>query len=231
MISKRQFSWKSSFVALILTAAPTVAVSAGIEANSLEVHVLDRQSGAAIAEAAVCLGTAAKPDQFGALSTGADGIARFEDLPPNSLLVTVSKRGLQGIQQRLEPVSQKRVIVLKPASGGGGPYCDAPAAAAVAAGGSGLTIERVSVSENPGKVGADEVLVSVKVSGTANQLRVSENADFASASWQAFRSPFAFKPSPGKGSKQVFVQVRHHMQTEGASIEVVSPVERVTYRR
>jgi hypothetical protein len=220
--------WKL-FCALLLSGIPAAIWSAGAP-RSLEVHVLNRQSGGAIAGAAVCLGTAAKPDQFGARHTNADGVARFEDLPPNPLLITASKRGVQGAQQLLEPVSQNRVVVIKVASGGGGPECNAPAAASTATTSAGLAIERVTISATP-ESGSNEVLVSLKVSGKVNQVRASEQPDFAGADWQAFHSPLAFKASPGNGEKQLYVQVRHHVQAEGAVIEVVSPVERVRYRR
>ena len=230
MASKNGF-WGFSLCALALVGLPLAALSAGFESHSLEVHVLDRQNGNAIESAAVCLGTAAKTDQFGALRTNADGIARFEDLPPNSLLVTVSKRGLQGNQQLLEPMSQHRVIVLKVAAGGGGPQCDAPASAPVAGAASSLKIDRVKISEESNDSSSDQISVSVKVSRMANQVRISESADFAGAQWQEFRSPLTFKVAPGKGVKQLYVQVRHHVQTEGAVIEVVSPVKQVRFRR
>ena len=220
-----------SLCVVALVGFPPAALPAGFESHSLEVHVLDRQSGNAIDSAAVCLGTAAKTDQFGARRTNADGITRFEDLPPNSLLVTVSKRGLQGNQQLLEPMSQHRVIVLKVAAGGGGPQCDAPPAAAVADATSGLKIDRVKISQGADGGNSNQISVSVKVSRMANQMRISESADFAGAQWQEFRSPVAFKVAPGRGVKQLYVQVRHHVQTEGAVIEVVSPVEQVRFRR
>ncbi|MCO6414366.1 MAG: carboxypeptidase regulatory-like domain-containing protein [Thiogranum sp.] len=220
--------WKLLCV-LLLTGAPVAVWSAGAP-RSLEVHVLNRQSGEVIAGAAVCVGTAAKLDQFGARRTNSDGIARFEDIPPNALLITASKRGVQGAQQFLEPVAQNRVVIVKVASGGGGPECNAPAAEPMATSGAGLKIERVTVSDAPAG-GSAGVLLSLKVSGKANEVRASETSDFAGADWQAFRSPLPFTVSPGKGEKQLYVQVRHHVQAEGAVIEVVSPVERVRYRR
>lgn len=228
MATNQLYSWKL-LCALLLTGVPAAVWSAG-DPRSLEVHVLNRQSGDPIVGAAVCLGTAAKSDQFGARRTNADGVARFKDVPPNSLLITASKRGVQGAQQLLEPVSQNRIVVVKVASGGGGPECNAPAATATATSGAGLTIERVTISDAP-QGGNGGVLVSLKVSGKANQVRASEQPDFAAADWQAFRSPLPLTVSPGTGEKQLYVQVRHHVQAEGAVIEVVSPVERVRYRR
>jgi len=76
----------------LLLAVATPAWSAGFGNNWLEVRVVDRQSGAPVGQAAVCLGTAARPDQFGARRATADGTVRFADLPVNRMLLTASYR-------------------------------------------------------------------------------------------------------------------------------------------
>ena len=203
------------------------ASSIGDELNWLEVQVLNKQTGAVVSDAAVCLGTSARPDQFGAVRTDNRGIVRFNELLPNPLLLTVSKQGYQGKQQLLEPLYQNRVLVMKLVSGGGGPHCDAPAAAVDREVSTGLAIERVRVKADGG---SGNVLVSVSVSGTANQIRVSEQADFSDVTWQDLKPDVTYTPSEGKGLKQIYVQVRRVAKVKGASIEVLSATEKVQYR-
>ena len=64
--------------ALAVVSASVFSVAA--EPNWLEVRVFDKHSERAVSNAAVCLGTTAKPDQFGAERSNADGVVRFENL-------------------------------------------------------------------------------------------------------------------------------------------------------
>lgn len=214
---------------LLLAGFSGPASSLGDELNWLEVQVLNKQTGAVVSDAAVCLGTSARPDQFGAVRTDNRGIVRFNELLPNPLLLTVSKQGYQGKQQLLEPLYQNRVLVMKVVSGGGGPQCDAPAAAVDREVSTGLAIERVRVRADSA-AGTGNVLVSVSVSGAANQVRISEQADFSDAAWQDLKPDVMYTPSEGKGAKQIYVQVRRVAKVKGASIEVVSATEKVQYR-
>lgn len=198
--------------------------------NWLEVHVFDKQSGKALSAAAVCLGTTARPDQFGAQRTNQKGVVRFEELGqiPAALLATVSRPGYQGRKQLLEPLRQSRVLEMRIVSGGGGPVCDAAVAASDAGTSSGLDIERVNVRADSSAAG--QVLVSVKVSGAANQIRISEQADFSGAAWRDLQPSVPFTLSPGKGLKQIHVQVRRYAKVEGATIEVMSAPVTSVYR-
>lgn len=230
---------KSTYFRTIFLVSSVIAVfsasvfSASAESRWLEVRVSDKQSGRAIADASVCLGTTARPNQFGAMRANADGVVRFEDLMqiPAPLLATVSKRGFQGRQQLLEPLYQSRVLVMKIAPGGGGPECDAPSDVAEADVSSGLTISRIDVSADPSAADSGKVLISTVVSGSVNQIRITEKADFYDASWQAYQPAVAFSLSEGKGLKQIQVQVRRVSEAEGARIQVVSPPKKVQYRR
>ena len=200
----------------------------GFGTNWLEVRVLDKQNGSAVSEAAVCLGTSANPHQFGARRSDASGAVRFDDLLSDSLVVTVSKNGYQGREQRIESLNQARVVVLKLAPGGGGPDCDAPAAATPVDVSSGLAIDGVSIRKDPGE--SARILVSVRASGPANQVRISEQVDFVGSDWQPLEQPTPYDLSDAEGARQIYVQVRRHVESQGASIEVISPVERVQYR-
>ncbi len=232
MNNKRNNIWSACLLGALLGVSSTNAFSFSAEDRWLEVHVLDRQTGNAVNEAAVCLGTTARPDQFGARRSDKDGVVRFEDLSqrPVAMLATVSKSGYQGRQQLLEPLHQSRILIVKVVSGGGGPQCDAPLAPAEEDTGSGLIIERIIVKPDSAAEGSGQVLVSVQVSGKANQIRISEQADFTAATWQALAPTVTYTTSQGKGVKQIHVQVRRQARTTGASIEVVSRPGKTTYR-
>jgi hypothetical protein len=70
----------------------------------------------------------------------------------------------------------------------------------------------------------------VRTSGPANQVRVSEQPDFSGSDWQELQQPVPYDLTDGESVKQIYVQVRRHAQSQGASLEVISPVERVQYR-
>lgn len=225
MINK-QFVFLSSILAG-LAAAPTLAAS--MEPGWLEVHLLNRQTGQPVADAAVCLGTSARPDQFGARRSDRAGVVRFDEVSPHPLVLTVSGDGYQGRRQALEPLYESRVLVVKLATGGGGPQCDAPQRDAGTASASGLSIDSVHISADPASR-AGGVLVQTRISGSANQIRVSEAPDFGGSKWRTYKPAVPFAPSAGEGSRHLYIQVRRLAQVEGASIEVVSPVKTVIYR-
>jgi hypothetical protein len=145
------------------------------------------------------------------------------------LLATVSKRGFQGRKQLLESLYQSRVLVMRIASGGGGPECDAPAEPLDNTTSSGLTVDRIDISADSATGESGNVLISAAASGPVNQIRISEQADFSGASWQAYQPAVAYTLSQGKGLKQVHVQVRRFSEVEGASIEVVSPPKKAKH--
>ncbi|HFD80907.1 MAG TPA: carboxypeptidase regulatory-like domain-containing protein [Gammaproteobacteria bacterium] len=211
---------------------PMSVSGANFDDRWLEVHVQDAQDGRPLAGAAVCLGTSARLDQFGARRSDETGTVRFREFLPNTMMLTVSHPGFRGRQQVLEPLYENRILVVRLAHGGGGPQCRAPVASGSGhPAAAGLAIEEVTVKSDPSSAGGDHrVLLSVRLSGTANQIRVSEQRDFADVSWQPLRGSVAYQLSDGKGLKQIFVQVRRVANTEGAAIEVVSPVKRVQYR-
>ncbi|GMQ88838.1 MAG: hypothetical protein BMS9Abin09_0276 [Gammaproteobacteria bacterium] len=232
MNNKRNSTWSACVLGALLGVTSANAFSLSVEGRWIEVHVLDKQTGNAVNEAAVCLGTTARPDQFGAMRSDKDGVVRFESLSqlPVAMLATVSKSGYQGRQQLLEPQPQNRILVLKVVSGGGGPQCDAPLARAEGDVASGLTIERITIKPDAAADNSGQVQVSVQVSGEANQIRISEQADFSGAPWQALVPAVAYSTSKGKGVKQIYVQVRRQAKAKGASIEVMSQPGKTTYR-
>jgi hypothetical protein len=228
----KQISGILAGVSLLLGGA-TPVWSASYGGNWLEVRVVDKQSGSPVGQAAVCLGTRARSDQFGARRASADGTVRFDDLPANSMVLTASRDGYQGKQQGVEPLSGNRVIVLNLASGGGGPVCEAVEGSGEAeaeAGGDDLEIASVRVTADSSSPDG-QVLVTVRVSGDANQIRIAESANFADTAWQELQSKNRYTPGQGNGVKRLYVQVRRQVEAKGASIEVLSPVKSVSYRR
>jgi hypothetical protein len=232
MNNKSRFFWVTLLVGSVLAGYSASVFSFSGESHWLEVRVFDKQSARAVSGAAVCLGTTARPDQFGAVRSNQDGVVRFENLSqmPMPLLATVSKQGFQGRKQLLESVYQSRVLVMKIASGGGGPECHAPAEPLGNTASSGLTVDRIDISADSATGESGNVLISVTASGPVNQIRISEQADFSGASWQPYQPAVAYNLSEGKGLKQIHVQVRRFSEAKGASIEVLSLPKKARYR-
>ncbi len=215
-------------VMLFMVAAAPQGQAASLQPSWLEVRVLNRNTGTPVAAAAVCLGTNARLDQFGARRSNRQGVVRFDDIGAHPLLLTVSGKGYQGHRQALEPLYESRVLVIKLATGGGGAQCDAPLGD-TAASAAGLSLEAVRVRAN-GNASSASVLVAARASAPVNQIRISEQADFGDAHWQAYKALVPFTLSAGKGAKRLYVQVRRVAEAQGASIEVLSPVKQVVYR-
>ena len=231
MNNKSRYFWITFLIGSFLAGFSASVFSFSDESHWLEVRVFNKQSDRAVSGAAVCLGTTARPDQFGARRSNEDGVVRFEDLSqiPMPLLATVSKQGFQGRKQLLEPLYQSRVLVMKIVSGGGGPECSAPAEPLDNASSSGLTVNRIAISADSGTGESGNVLISATVSGPVNQIRISEQDDFAGASWQVYQPAVAYTLSQGKGLKKIHVQVRRVSEAKGASIEVVSSPKKAQY--
>lgn len=212
--------WMRILFTLLVASAPGVSMA-------LTVQVLDRSTGEALDNASVCLGTRANPEQLGAKRTSTDGMARFDNALPDQVLITVAKSGFKGNRQVLETANQ--MLVLKLASGGGGPQCNAPATQANGQDYGGLSIVDIDVEKQAPTGAGEHVLVSVTVEGKANQIRISESADMSEAEWQALRTPIAYRLDGNSGAREIYVQVRRYAQTEGAKIEIISPVRKFRY--
>ncbi len=222
--------WLALLTAVLTGMLGVAAQAASLEPSWLEVHLVSTQTGKPVPNAAACLGTSARSDQFGAKRADNGGVVRFEDIQPHALVLTVSGQGFQGRQQVLEPLYESRVLVVALVSGGGGPVCDAPPAVADADMRSGLTLDNVRVGADVSSSNGAGVLVSTRASGPVNQIRISEQADFRDADWQPYKTVVPVTLSAGAGVKQLYVQVRRATEAQGASIEVVSPVKKVSYQ-
>jgi hypothetical protein len=211
-------------IAVMATSTASLAVSPG--PHWLEAHTFDEQTGKPLADVAICLGTSARADQFGARRTDSNGVVRFEDVRKVPLVLTASRSGYKGREQSLEPLYQSRVLVLKLVTGGGGPVCNAEQSADAVNVTTGLVINAVNIRRDSNI--ENGVLVSVAASGEINQIRVGEQADLSGVAWQPYKNSAPYTLS--EGAKRIFVQVRRASEVQGASIAVESPVKQVNYR-
>jgi hypothetical protein len=215
------------FASLLVLGGLSVPVQAA--EHRLEVRVLDKHTGTPVSDAAVCVGTSADASQFGARRTDAKGSVQFGELLSHSMVVTASKTGYQGSETSVQPLTEAGVVVVKIVPGGGGPHCDAPESTVSVSAGAGLKIRGISVRKDPAREQEGGVLLYIAHAGSANQTRISEQADFSNAQWQDLQQPVPFQLSDGNGPKLIYVQVRRHVGQEGASIEAVSSVQGVRY--
>jgi hypothetical protein len=222
--------WLPALAAILMNTLTSPCLAAAPEPGRLEVQVVDRQNGAPVADAAVCLGTSARLDQFGARRSDSKGVVRFGEVSPHPLVLTVSGEGYQGRRQALEPVYENRVLVVKLVTGGGGPVCQAPSRASATGSGSALVVTSVQI-KNDVNAAPSGVLVAARVTGSANQIRISEQADFGDVEWRPYEPTLTYTLSEGQGAKQLYVQVRRAAEVQGASLEVLSPIKKVSYRR
>ena len=189
----------------------------------LQVRVFERGGVTPLAGVAVCVGTQAKPEQFGTMTTDAAGLVRFESLPRATLVVTASTSGFKSEQQQLVMSSADRMLVLTLASGGGGPSCmDANQGHSVSSGGP--SVKKFLINGGAAASDRHEVVLNSSVSGKVTQFRASEHKDFSDAKWQDYSATARYALSPGKGKKLVYFQVRRHSAMGEAVVESQSPV-------
>lgn len=203
-------------VAALLAAGAQAAV-----AGDLRVRVFERGGDVPLSGVAVCLGTGAKPDQFGAKYTDANGYVVFDSLPRAQLLVTASMPGYKSEQEQMVTSGAGHMLVLSLSSGGGGPVCHAGSNARQAV--TGLRIEHFAINNGAATTARSSVTLSNTVSGEVTQYRASERSDFSDADWQDHSGAPAFTLSEGNGEKQVWFQVRRHSSLNGAVVEITSP--------
>ena len=209
-----------SLVFLLMAAISGAAFSFG-----LSVRVFERGGNAPLAGVAVCLGTPARLDQFGAMLTDPGGYAVFTDIPQGPLLITASKAGFKAEQENMVTSNIDRLLVLSLTAGGGGSQCplesDGDGQQV-----SGLDVSRFTINNGAAKTGQRTVTLDNRVAGNPTQYRASERADMRDAQWQAYSGAASFELSDEAGKKIVYFQVRRHATINGADLEVLSPVVR-----
>lgn len=215
----------TGWLAFILMAGVTSAAFS----SDLRVRVFERGGNAPMAGVAVCLGTPARLNQFGAMLTDPGGYAVFSDVPQTALLVTASRAGFKAEQENVVTTNMDRMLVLSLSAGGGGSQCELDSSASSPQA-SGLDVTRFAINAGASKTGQRTVTLDNRVAGEPTQYRASERADLLDAQWQAYSGKAAFELSDGAGNKVVYFQVRRHATINGADIEVLSPVVRDSIR-
>jgi hypothetical protein len=209
-----------SLVFLLMATISCAAFSSG-----LSVRVFERGGNAPLAGVAVCLGTPARLNQFGAMLTDPGGYAIFTDIPQGPLLITASKTGFKAEQENVVTSNMDRLLVISLAAGGGGSQCPLDTGGTRLQA-SGLDVSRFAIDNGAAKTGQRMVTLDNRVAGNPTQYRASEQADMRDAQWQAYSGKASFELSAGAGSKVVYFQVRRHATINGADLEVLSPVVR-----
>jgi hypothetical protein len=204
--------------ALLLLLTGSVAVSAA----DIQVQVSERGGKAPLVGVAVCLGTSARVDQFGAKLTDQNGYAVFSDVPRTTILVTASGSGYKAEQETMVTSTSNRRLVMSLPTGGGGVQC--PLGQPVTGmTGSGLSISRLAMNSGAEATATRSVTLDNVVKGQPTQYRASERADFMGAEWQDYSGAPVFNLSVGNGKKTVYFQVRRHATLNGAKLETLSP--------
>lgn len=196
-------------------------VAGPASAANLSVQVLERGSGQPVAAAAVCLGTSADTDQFGAVRTNSDGAVVFEDILDAPLVLTVSKDGFRGERRPIPGMSTDRVTTVLLPRGGLGPQCEA---APIGPDELELRVRNFRVDDGAATTGDRSVTLNFSAGGEATDYRASESRDFAGAQWQPLSAERSFQLSPGGGEKRVYLQLRKYRQAEGLRLETLSEV-------
>jgi len=194
-------------------------------AAEIRVRVFERGDQVPLANAAVCLGTSARIDQFGARLTDAEGYVSFPDVPRATLLVTVSRTGYKAEQETLVTDAANRMLMMSLSTGGGGTPC--PLSETVApVYDSGLSVSRFTLNSGKAQTTDRSVALNHQVRGQPTQYRASERSDFYAADWQDYAPAPLFQLSQEPGTKVVYFQVRRHAKVGNAVIETLSPVVR-----
>jgi len=194
-------------------------------AADIRVRVFDRGDQTPLVNAAVCLGTSARIDQFGARMTDNEGYVSFTDVPRAPLLITVSRTGYRAAQEALVTSTTNRMLVMSLSTGGGGTPCPLDNSVSRVYSG-GLSVSRFLLDNGKAVTANPTVTLNNQASSQATQYRASERADFSGASWQEYATAPAFQLSPGPGKKVVYFQVRRHATAGDANIETLSPAAR-----
>jgi hypothetical protein len=200
-------------------------VSFQLAAADLRVRVFERGGKAPLDGVAVCLGTSASPNQFGASMTDSDGYVVFTDVPQAPLVVTASSPGFMSGQESLVISNTNRMLVLSLPVGGGGPQC-AGSEGAMTVRSSGLEVRRFVMNDGAAVTAERGVSLNSRISGQPTEYRASEVADFSGADWQSYVAAPVFQLSAGPGRKSVYFQVRRNVTVNGGVLETRSQVVR-----
>jgi hypothetical protein len=207
----------------LLFAVLFLAMSSSAFSAELTVRTFERGGKAPLQGVAVCLGTSARLNQFGASLTDDEGYVVFSGVPRTSLVVTVSRPGYMGEQEHMSGSDEDRMLVLSLPTGGGGVEC-LLGQDEVEIKGATLDIESFQLGNGAAVTRDVSVTLDNKLSGIATHYRASERPDFQGAEWLTFEKKPRFQLSAGQGNKTVYFQVRRYARINGADIEARSSV-------
>lgn len=209
----------------VLLLSLLLTLSLTVSAADIRVRVFERGDQVPLVNAAVCLGTSARLDQFGTHMTDDEGYVSFTDIPRAALLITVSHPGYMAEQESLVTSTGNRMLMMSLSTGGGGTPCPLSNSASRVYD-DGLSIHRFALNNGMAVTANRTVTLNNQANSQATQYRASERADFSAANWQDYAAAPAFQLSPGPGIKLVYFQVRRNVTAGGADIETLSPVVR-----
>jgi hypothetical protein len=205
-------------------AALALLPATGAFAAVVGVRVVDAATGEPLPGAAVCLGTPAEPDQFGALRTDSQGHVEFHDIAQTPLQLTVSRAGYRGLRKTYRSAAFDRVLQVRLSPGGLGPRCVVPEAGEAEQDEPALAVD---ILGGP-TTATPEVQLRIRVHGKATHYRVSEDPGFRGAAWLPYtKEPVTFRLSPTPGPKTLYVQIRLQREVGGGRVEIESEVVKV----
>ena len=209
--------------------AAIVSLSSVAHAGKFGVRVLDANTGLPVANASVCLGTAADRNLYGTGVTTYSGVALYDDVPATSVLITVSKKNYRGIALS-NPATSDNVIAdvvvtegissrkcralkyvdLKPGITNGKYKDDWP-------------LEITNLSYFPS--GNDGFAFLSYTNGKPTHYRVSTDPEFKNAEWLAYSDVLQYSPnSTDVGKGMLYFQLRKEVKAGGGVIEAFSKV-------
>ncbi len=216
--------WKLASAALA-----GLLLAGNAQAAKLGVRVLDANSGLPVANASVCLGTAAEPAKYGTAVTSYSGMALYDQVPQKTVLITVSKKNFRGIALQAptkgnnvikdvlvtEGLSSKKcralkMVGLKPGISRGAQSDDWP-----------LAITALSYFPS----GNDGLAFLSYAKGKPTHYRVSTDPSFAGAQWKVYSDVLHYSPmEKDQGKSTLYFQLKKRSEINGGSMEAVSGV-------
>lgn len=214
--------------ATAVVAALLVSTSFTAQANTIKVHVLDANKNRPLKNVAVCLGTSANTNQFGAVRTDSQGYVYFSELPKTPLLLTVSGSQRKGVQRVIAATETTLVRTVHLPLGGLGPVCDAPPTAIKIKPQkpkmNGLRVAGVNLDRGQSTTTSRRVVLSSSIAGTPTHYRISEDPSFKGAEWVEYQHTPLFTLSDGDGRKRVYYQVRKSVALGEGTIQTTSNI-------
>lgn len=212
-----------------------MAMTAGLLFSSsafsakLGVRVLDANSGLPVANASVCLGTAADPAKYATGVTSYSGVALYDNVPDKPVLITVSKQNFRGIALQAPTTGDNIIKDILVTEGLSSKKCRALKMVGLKKG-----ITRGEQSEDWPLViealsyfpSGDDGLSFLSYSiGKPTHYRVSTNPNFAGALWKDYSDVLHFSPRQSdQGKPTLYFQLRKTIGVDGALIDAFSEV-------